>query len=99
MPTVHIKKINMRVIKKERQVKEISVTVEDYTLCDKCNEEIKTKRFSAFCCKFIHKTGDIYPEGRSGESQEMDLCQKCAVVLVELLKNNGYRINNSDWDI
>jgi hypothetical protein len=30
----------MEVVKKEKQIKEVEVTVERYTLCDKCNEKI-----------------------------------------------------------
>jgi hypothetical protein len=88
----------MRVIKKEKQVKEIDVTVEIYTLCDKCNEKIKTGLFDVFECEFVHKTGKRYPEGGSGEEQKVELCQKCAVELVELLKENGYKIIYSEWD-
>jgi hypothetical protein len=64
----------MQVIKKEKQMKEVDVTIESYTLCDKCNE------------------------GGSGEKQEMELCQNCAVKLVDLLRANGYRVTDSEWD-
>jgi hypothetical protein len=88
----------MQVIKKEKQMKEVDVTIESYTLCDKCNEKIKTGRYNAFKCEFIHKTGSSYPEGGSGEKQEMELCQNCAVKLVDLLRANGYRVTDSEWD-
>jgi NMD protein affecting ribosome stability and mRNA decay len=88
----------MQVIKKEKQMKEVDVTIESYTLCDKCNEKIKTGSYDSFECEFIHKTGSSYPEGGSGEQQEMELCQKCAVELVDLLRANGYRVNDSEWD-
>lgn len=88
----------MEVVKKEKQMKLVEVTVDSYTLCDKCNEKIKKDSYDAFECEFIHKTGSSYPEGGSGEKQEMQLCQKCAVALVDLLKANGYRVNDSEWD-
>lgn len=89
----------MQVIKKEKRMKEVDVTIEDYNLCDKCNEKIKKEdSYDAFECEFIYKTGSSYPEGGSGEKQEMELCQKCAVELVALLKTNGYRVTDSEWD-
>lgn len=88
----------MQVIKKQKQMKEVDVTIESYSLCDKCNEEIKTSSYDAFKCKFTHKTGNVYPEGGSGKLQEIELCQKCAVELAALLHQNGYRINDSEWN-
>ena len=89
----------MKVEKKEKQVKEVDVITERYTLCDKCNCKIKKESsYDVFESHFTHKTGDAYPEGGSGYIQDMDLCQKCTNELVELLRLNGYRINDSEWD-
>jgi len=88
----------MKVFETEKQIKEVYVTLESYTLCDKCNEKIKKDTYEQFKCELIHETGTNYPEGGSGEKQEMELCQKCAVELIELLKTNGYRIADSEWD-
>jgi hypothetical protein len=89
----------MRVLKKEKIMKEVVVTLEDYNLCDKCNCEIKKDDiYDAFECKVLHRTGEKYPEGWNGEKQEVELCQKCAVDLIELLRLNGYRITDSEWD-
>lgn len=88
----------MQVIKTERRVQEVKVVVESYSLCDKCNEKIKTDNYDAFECEFTHKTGSSYPDGGSGSIQEMELCQKCAVEFVELLRQNGYRVTDSEWD-
>lgn len=89
----------MRVTKKVKQMREVEVTVENYNLCDKCNERIETEDcWDAFKCEFIHKTGAIYPEVGSGERQKAELCQKCAIELVSLLRENGYRVIDSEWD-
>ena len=88
----------MEVVKKEKQVKEVEIIVERYTLCDKCNRRIETSTYDAFECEFTHKTGKSYPEGGSGDIQSMQLCQKCAVECVELLQTNGYRIIDTEWD-
>jgi len=89
----------MQVIKKEKRMKEVDVTIENYNLCDKCNQKIeKEDCYDAFKCEFIHKTGSSYPEGGYGEKQEMELCQKCAIELVTLLRTNGYRVTDSEWD-
>lgn len=29
----------------------------------------------------------------------MELCSDCAEECIELLKSNGYRINESEWDV
>ena len=89
----------MQVKRKEKQMKEVEVIIENYNLCDKCNEKIETEdNHDAFECEFIHKTGSNYLEGGSGKKQEMELCQKCAVELVTLLRQNGYRVTDSKWD-
>ena len=59
---------------------------------------LKDGSFDAFECEFIHRTGGSYPEGGSGEKQEMELYQKCAVELVVLLRENGYRVTDSEWN-
>ncbi len=88
----------MKVIKTEKQTKEVDVTVENYEVCDKCNERIFVMGFDSFECSFEHKTGNQYPEGGGGKTETMDLCQSCAKEAVELLKANGYRINTEEWD-
>jgi hypothetical protein len=88
----------MKVIVKEKQTKIVDVTIENYKLCDKCNEKIETHCHDAFECKLTHTNGSIYPTGGGGERQEMDLCQKCSIELVDFLRENGYRVNDSEWD-
>ena len=38
----------MYVKKTEKQIKEVEVTTESYSLCDKCNEKIQTGSNDAF---------------------------------------------------
>lgn len=88
----------MYVEKTEKQIKEVEVILESYYLCDKCNEKIETKGYDAFEFELSYKTGYNYIEGGNGEKKEMELCPKCADDCIQLLKNNGYRINESEWD-
>ena len=80
-------------------MKMLEVTIESYTLCDKCNEKIETEsNYDAFKCEFVYKTGDSYPECGNGDKFELDLCQKCGKEAVELLKGNGFKVQESEWD-
>jgi hypothetical protein len=88
----------MEVLKKEKQLKEIDVVIESYTLCDKCNEKVRTGSYDVFDFTFEHKTGTAYPEGGNGETDKMDLCHKCAKYAVQLLRDNGYRVTTEEWD-
>jgi Zn finger protein HypA/HybF involved in hydrogenase expression len=86
-----------RVTKKEMKMQE--VIIDSYLVCDKCGKRIKQESsYDAFECKFVYKTGDIYPEGGSGEKQELDLCQKCGYEAMKLLKNNGFNVREIEWD-
>ncbi len=87
----------MRVKKTEKQIKEVDVLIEKHTLCDKCNERIMITGYSAFDFELNYRTGADYPTGGSGEVQQMELCDKCADDCIQLLKDNGYRINESEW--
>lgn len=88
----------MYVKKTEKQIKEVEVITESYSLCDKCNKKINIGVHDAFNFELEYKTGDNYPEGGSGDKKEMELCPKCADDCIKLLKDNGYRINESEWD-
>jgi uncharacterized protein with PIN domain len=88
----------MQVTKTETQLREVEVTIERYTLCDKCNTKIRLVNYDAFKCEFTHKTGDAFLDSGGGDLQQMELCPKCAVELVSLLRENGYRINDSEWE-
>lgn len=89
----------MNIIKTEKQIKEVDVVIENYNICDKCNNKIeKQDMFDSFKCEFIHETGESYPEGGSGEKQKMELCKKCVPELIQLLRDNGYRVTDSEWE-
>ena len=88
----------MYVKKTEKQIKEVEVTTESYSLCDKCNEKILTGSYDAFEFELKYKTGSSYPEGGNGDKAEMELCDKCADDCIQILKDNGYRINESEWE-
>ena len=89
----------MRVVRKEKQMKEVEMTLEDYNLCDKCHCKIEADdMYDAFKCEFLHKTGNNYPEGGDGKKQEMELCKKCAIKLVSLLREKGYIVVDSEWN-
>ena len=86
----------MEIIKTEKQLKD--VTVECYVLCDKCGEKIKDKLYDAFTFDMEYKIGDAYPKGGSGGKWGLDLCPVCAPKFIELLKENGYKVQESEWD-
>ena len=83
----------MYVQKTENQIKEVEVITESYRLCDKCNKKIQVGGYDAFEFELEYITGTSYPEGGSGKKKEMELCDKCADDCIQLLKDNGYRIN------
>lgn len=68
------------------------------TRCDRCNSPIKDELYNAFEFTFELKEGSAYPEGGSGRTREMDLCQPCANSLITSLRQLGYTINESEWD-
>lgn len=89
----------MQVLKKEQQLKD--VVVESYCICDKCDERIKKDHFDAFEfeLELEHKTGKIYGgDGGSVKTESIDLCQKCSVELIGMLKEKGYRFNSVECD-
>lgn len=87
----------MRILKKEKQVKEVEVVLEDYNICDKCGKTLVKELYDAFECNFLFKEGTAYPEGGDGEKHEMELCNDCALEVVELLRKNGYNVVTSEW--
>jgi hypothetical protein len=86
----------MQIIKKEQRL--IDVVVENYTICDKCGNHIKTTIYDAFTFELEYKTGNSYPEGGNGEKHTLDLCQICAPIAITLLEKNGFKVQHSEWD-
>lgn len=87
----------MRIIKKEKQLKEVEV--ENYLVCDKCGNRIqKRSSFDAFECEFSYRTGDIYPEGGDVEEFKLDLCRECGDEAIKLLKDFGFGIQEYRHD-
>ena len=75
------------------------VTTDCYLICDKCGKRIKTKdSFDAFECEFIYKTGSNYPEGGDGDKLSLDLCQECGLKAIKILKDNGFKVQENEWD-
>ena len=88
----------MNVVRTIKELKEVDVVVEDFLQCDKCGNEIKTGLYDAFSFDFEVRTGESYPEGGNGQLFNMDLCQECFKELLELLKENKYRVDEKEWD-
>lgn len=86
----------MRIRKKEKQFKEVEITLEDYNECDKCKTRIYREPFSAFNCEVILTNGDSYPEYYDATHRTVDLCKSCAEDLMKLLETNGYRVNTQE---
>lgn len=74
------------------------VVTKCYKLCDKCGIIIKNKQYDAFNFELEYKTGTAYPEGGSGDKYELDLCENCAPKAIQLLKENGFKVQESEWD-
>ncbi len=87
----------MEVKKTRKVIKEVE-TIEFYYTCDKCGEKITSGSFDAFEFDFELKEGSCYPEGGSGKKQLLDLCKTCAWDAVNLLKENGFKVREEDWD-
>jgi hypothetical protein len=89
----------MEVINRVKKVIEADVITDRYNLCDKCDNVITQPRFyDVFECVVKRITGSNYIEGGSGDIDKVELCEKCAEELFELLKKNRYRIVKSEWE-
>ena len=84
----------MEVLKKEKQLKD--VVVEHYYTCDKCSERISKYVNDAFEFELEYKTGKSWHDYADITIQKLDLCQSCSKDAIELLKNNGYKVQSKD---
>ena len=82
----------------EREMKLVSVIKSSKIICDKCGKEIMLDAYDAFECKFEYKIGDVYPEGGSVESLNLDLCKNCGKEAIEILKSKGFNFYKEDHD-
>jgi len=73
-----------------------TVCVKTIVNCDKCNVEILPEAFDAFECELNYKEGSCYPDGGNTYNIDIHMCKTCANELIELLRQNGYRINESE---
>lgn len=88
----------MQILKKEKRMMEVDVTIENYFLCDKCNQKINHENYNAFDFQLKHRTGTNYPSGGAGDEISMDLCEACADEFIQLIRTNEYRTSESHWD-
>lgn len=86
----------MYIEKKEKQLRD--VVVESYQECDKCKKRIEEESFKVHDFELEFSTGISYPEHREGTTAQMHLCVPCSVDCLNLLIENGYRINTEEWD-
>ena len=86
---------------KEVTVPAYKKTVLDKTTCDWCKNKIeRDDPYDVEKVTIKHKTGDLFPEGGSGEIRSFDLCPECfSNELVEWFKRNGVEPQVEDWDI
>jgi len=64
-----------------------------HSTCDKCGKEIKKETYNAYNEDWFEiKEGHIYPEGGCFSGYKMELCEDCSHELVEILKFNGFNI-------
>ena len=91
----------MLIHKTEKQVKEIAVVTEHYHVCDKCGKNLNDDlddRFDAFDSTYKLREGQSFPEGEYGTITSMELCKSCTTEFIQLLKDNGYRLNEDEID-
>jgi len=87
----------MKILEKRKVFKEVEEIIDSYDVCDKCNLRISIDLYETFESELKIKFGTDCPEGGDGDIKSMNLCQNCSLELLELLKNNNYRINESGW--
>jgi hypothetical protein len=84
---------------KEYKTKSVLKTYVSRVLCDKCNNKVDTgDTYDVFDFELSLRTGEQYPDCGFGDKLEIHLCKTCAKKLFQELKENGYRINESEWD-
>ena len=69
------------------------------TYCDKCGEKVEVAHDDAFRFRFEHVTGTNYGNDADGNRSDLDLCPTCAPKAVEVLKQNGFNVQETSWMI
>ena len=84
-----------------KEYKIITKTVEQKEViketCDKCEQQIKSYAFDNYNSEwFEFSVGACYPESTNGVKYFMDLCEECSIKLTQLLKQNGFNIQEKE---
>ena len=89
----------MKITKTKKVVKEVEEVVDYYCQCDKCDSRIETTGCESFEFSLEYRRGVSFgTDGGEGKTSELELCQECAKDLMQLLTDNGYKIQTSDYD-
>lgn len=86
----------MKVTKSRKELVDVTTTT---TLCDRCSNEIKPRKYSAFDCQLTLRTGDYdgYDNSHWGKDYSVDLCEGCAdFVFFTLFPKNDIAVNEED---
>lgn len=71
----------------------------DKTTCDICRRKIENEYCSVEEVKVELKTGNVYPDGGSGENIEFDICKNCfEEKLIPWFKEQGAEPQVTEWD-
>jgi hypothetical protein len=72
--------------------------VVDFVTCDLCGGVIKTYRYEVDEVEIMHRTGDEFPEGGSGEETTVDMCGECFdTKLLPWLLEQGAKPETKEW--
>jgi len=66
-------------------------------ICDKCKTVISKSGFEDYDFELSQMKGQWFPECSFGIKREIHLCQNCSDGLINLLEDEGYNINESEY--
>jgi hypothetical protein len=72
----------------------------DEVICDRCGKLVQETDNNAYNPSwFSMKKGEAYWQyGGMGTYIKLDLCEPCANNLIQLIKENEYKVREEDWD-